>query len=172
MGIASTTAIQEFIGHWQSLCKGELVPALADFLETPAPTLQPNVILVDVVADDRLHVRLIGTGLVELIGRELTKTDALDLYAAPLRQRALETCQKMVRQPCGQLSERLTTTARGLIVPATTVALPLRTRTGINCLAGYTAAREAVDVGDSVFSIKEITAAEWIDIGAGVPSQR
>lgn len=171
MVLGSSAAVRKFITHWQSLKTEGLLPRLQDFLAAPHPELQPFVILLDVISAADIHVRLLGTGLVQLTGRELTKTNSLDIYAAHLKKRVGEACVKMITQPCGQITERLINTAGGLLVPATSVALPLATKAGPPCLAAYTNTREPVAAGDSMIVVHDILSSEWIDIGAGVPAK-
>lgn len=148
------------------------MPSLQDFLGAALPDLQPFVILLDVLSAAEVNIRLMGMGLVHLAGRELTKTNSLDIYAPHLRARVGEACMTMISRPCGQITERMVNTAAGLVVPATSVALPLKTKSGRVCLAAYTNTREPVATGDSMIVVQEILSREWIDIGAGVPDQK
>ena len=163
-------SIQSFVSHWLSLKKDGLVPSIQEFLDHPHPETQPFVVLLDVIAVDEIRIRLMGTGLVQLTGRELTKTNALDMYAPSLRKKVGQACLTMVSTPCGQMTERLVNTASGLIVPASTVALPVLCKSGQGCLAAYTSTRESIATGDSMSVAREILSTEWIDIGAGLPS--
>lgn len=163
-------ALQSFVSHWLSLKKEGLVPSIQEFLDHAHPETQPFVVLLDVISIDQIHIRLMGTGLVQLTGRELTKTNALDMYAPALRKKVGQACLTMVTRPCGQMTERLVTTASGLIMPANTVTLPVLCKGGQGCLASYTNTREPIATGDSMSVVREILSTEWIDIGAGVPS--
>ncbi|MBL8642523.1 MAG: PAS domain-containing protein [Rhodospirillaceae bacterium] len=172
MVIGFSPAIQRFIAHWRSLLKDGLVPTLTEFLNHPLPDLQPYVILLDVVSETEIPVRLLGTGLVQLTGREFTKTNALEIYAPHLRKRVGQTCMTIVRHPCGQITERLMNTAGGVTVATTGIALPLSTKSGaVNCIAAYNAPREPVAAGDSAIVISDIIMSEWVDIGAGLPKK-
>lgn len=147
------------------------MPTLAAFLNAPHPELQPFVIILDVLSAHHVLVRLTGTGLVQLVGRELTKTNSLDIYAPRLKKRVGASCVAMVAQPCGQVTERLISTSGGLIHAATSVALPIAVKGDhLGSLVAYTNSREPVATGDSMITIHEILATEWIDIGAGVPA--
>ncbi len=158
--------------HWRSLSKNGEVPTLQEFLSHPIPELQPHVIILDVNSETDIPIRLLGTGLVQLTGRELTKTNALDIYAPHLRKRIGQACMKMISHPCGQISERLMNTAGGVTVSTTGIALPLRNKAGeIKCLAAFNAPREPVAAGDPTIVISDILMAEWVDIGAGVPAK-
>ncbi len=172
MVISFSPEVQRFIAHWRSLHKVGLVPTLQEFLTHALPDLQPYVIILDVVSDSNLHVRLLGTGLVQFAGRELTKTNALDIYAPHLRKRAVQNCTTIITHPCGQVTERLMNTAGGITVATTGIALPLRSKGGeINCIAAYNAPRSPVAAGDPAIIVSDISMSEWIDIGAGVPAK-
>lgn len=167
--MSQSPAIQKFIAHWRSLIKDGLAPSLQDFLGLPNPLFQPFVVLLDVVSSTEVNIRLMGTGVVQLTGQELTKTNSLDMYAPHLRQQAGRNCVAMVKQPCGEMSERLVTKAGGLMTPVSRVALPLVCKTGQGCLVAFIDARESVGEGQSMSVVHEIRSSEWIDIGAGVP---
>lgn len=162
-------AIQKFISHWLSLKKDGLVPSIQEFLDRPHPELQPFIALLDVMSEDVVNIRLMGTGIVQLTGRELTKTNVLEIYTPQLRKKVGRACMAMVTKPCGQMTERLVNTASGLVVPATTATLPVLCKSGLGCLAAFTNTRESVATGDTMSVVEDILSTEWIDIGAGVP---
>jgi len=172
MVLSSSAAVQKFISHWRFLQNGRIMPDLQDFLGEPLPELQPFVILLDVVSVTEVNIRLMGTGLVQLTGRELTRTNSLDIYAPHLKKSVGVACMTMHTHPCGQISERMVNTASGLVMPATSVALPLTTKKGAGCLAAYTNTREPVATGDSMIVVHDIMSREWIDIGAGTPADK
>jgi hypothetical protein len=172
MVISFSPDVQRFIAHWRSLEKVGLVPTLQEFLSHPIPGLQPYVIILDVVSEADLQIRLLGTGLVQLAGREFTKTNALEIYAPHLKKRVGQACMRMVAHPCGQITERLMNTAGGVTIATTGIALPLRGKNGeINSIAAYNAPREPVAAGDPAVVISDISMSEWVDIGAGVPTK-
>jgi hypothetical protein len=173
MVLGSVGVVQKFIAHWQSLPKDGLLPPLSAFLSAPHPELQPSVIIIDVRSEQNVPIRLLGTGIVNLIGRELTGTNSLDIYAPHLRARVGRACASMVQRPCGQVTERLICTAGGLMMAATSVALPIGVKGDRwGSLVAYTCTREPVATGDSMTIVHEILATEWIDIGAGIPAHR
>ena len=153
-----------------ALIKKGLVPNLSEFLDPPTLETQPLVVLLDVISIDDVRIRLMGTGLVQLTGRELTKTNALDIYAPESRKKVGQACVTMVKRPCDQMTERLVKTTSGLVVPASTVTLPVLCKSGQGCLAAFTQSRESIAAGNSMSVVREIISSEWIDIGAGFPS--
>ncbi len=164
--------VQRFIAHWRSLAKDGLVPTLQEFLLHPVPELQPFVVILDVNSETDIPVRLLGTGLVQMTGREFTKTNALDIYAPHVKKRIGQTCMQMITHPCGQITERLMNTAGGVTVSTTGIALPLRNKAGeIKCLGAFNVPREPVAAGDPAIVISDILMAEWVDIGAGIPGK-
>ncbi|MDX2144060.1 MAG: hypothetical protein SFV19_11940 [Rhodospirillaceae bacterium] len=170
MVVGTAVPAQKFVAHWKSLPKDGLLPNLSAFLNAPDPELQPFVIILDVLSEHDVRIRLIGTGLVQLVGRELTKTNSLDLYAAHLKKRVGAGCVTMVTQPCGQVTERLISTAGGIIHTATSVALPIAVKGNhLGSLVAYSNSREPVATGDAMITVHEILATEWIDVGAGIP---
>ena len=163
------TAAQRFLNHWKSLIVKGLMPSLHDFLGVANPELQPNIIILDVLSAEQVPIRLMGTGLVQTLGRELTKTNSIDIYDSHLKKRVGASCMAMVKQPCGQLTQRMVNTAGGLLVPAFSIALPLSTKTGVGCIAAFTHTSTPFPSDDSIVMVKEISFFEWIDIGAGTP---
>jgi hypothetical protein len=168
--VLDSAAAQKFFDHWKRLITTGSMPSLHDFLGVPNPELQPNIIILDVLSESDVRIRLMGTGIVQLIGRELTKTNSLDVYADHLRPVVGRACMTMVAQPCGQFTQRLINTAGGLLMPACSIALPLANKTGTGCIAAFTQTTDPVLAGDSMIVIHDIVSTVWIDIGAGVPS--
>jgi hypothetical protein len=171
MVIGLSAAVEKFISYWRSLPRQGLVPDLSTLLNDVQPDLQPFLTVLDVLSPNTVQVRLLGTGLVRLLGRELTKTNSIDIYAPHLRARVGRACTTMVSLPCGQVTERLITTRGGLIMAATSAALPVRVKSDqLGALVAYTATREPVATSDAMTLVNEILATEWVDIGAGVPN--
>jgi hypothetical protein len=170
--ILDDAASQKFFDHWKRLISSGVMPSLHDFLGVPNPELQPNVIILDVLSESDVRIRLMGTAIVQLIGRELTKTNSLDVYADHLRPVVGRACMTMVAQPCGQFTRRMVNTAGGLLMPASSVALPLANKSGTGCIAAFTHTNDPVTAGDSMIVIHDIVSSHWIDIGAGVPDDK
>lgn len=163
--------VQEFLDHWRSFPRTGLVPHIRAYLDRVVAHLQPNVLMLDVVSAERLEVRLFGTRLADITGMEITKTNALENYPEPLRAEVGKSCVTMVSHPCGQLTNRSIRTSGGSVIAATSIALPLLVdRPVLGCIVAFTAYRDAIDTDSRMMMVQSITAREWIDIGAGVPS--
>jgi hypothetical protein len=165
-----TAGVQEFLDHWRALPRDGLVPHLRAYLDRVVAHLQPSVVMLDVVSAARLEVRLFGTRLADLTGEEITKRNVLDIYPPELRTDVGTACVSIVSHPCGQLSKRAIRTSGGMLVAASSIALPLLIdRPVVGCVVAYTELHEPVDTDETMAMVQRITARRWIDIGAGVP---
>jgi hypothetical protein len=81
---ASATAArahQEMFAYWASLRRGASLPARVDLHPTSMKRLLPTVSLIDVVDQPRdYRLRLAGTGLYGVYGREITGRMIGDVY--------------------------------------------------------------------------------------------
>jgi len=81
---ASATAArahQEMFAYWASLRRGARLPARVDLHPTSMKRLLPTVSLIDVVSQPRdYRLRLAGTGLYGVYGREITGRMIGDVY--------------------------------------------------------------------------------------------
>lgn len=83
---ASATAArahQEMFAYWASLRRGAGLPARIDLQPSNMKRLLPTVSLIDVVKEPRdYRLRLAGTGLYGVYGREITGKTLGDVYNA------------------------------------------------------------------------------------------
>jgi hypothetical protein len=83
---ASATAArahQEMFAYWASLRRGASIPARVDLHPASMKRLLPTVSLIDVVKEPRdYRLRLAGTGLYGVYGREITGRTLDDVYNA------------------------------------------------------------------------------------------
>ncbi|MDX2223250.1 MAG: PAS domain-containing protein [Rhodospirillaceae bacterium] len=165
-----TPGVRGFFEYWKSLPRTGLLPHVRDYLDHARPDLQPNVLMLDVHSAGEINVRLIGTRLVDLTGRELTRTNALDIYAPELRAEVGKSCVTMVQRPCGQLSKRTVKSSGGMLLAASSIALPVQVDTPIlGCLATFTEMHDPVATDETMIVVQRIGDRRWIDIGAGIP---
>ncbi len=69
----SLPAQVELFDYWMSLSKSGNLPAREDFSPADIPALLPNICLLDVrPAPEHFRVRLAGTALRDVYGREIT----------------------------------------------------------------------------------------------------
>jgi hypothetical protein len=166
---AMTLDLALFLEHWRAIPKRDLVPTLADFLDRPHPTFQPWTQILD-VEPAALPLRLVGTALVDLVGREITGLDHLSLFPEAIRVDALRRHHVIVRHPCGMHSVVPTKTVQGKELLLVGIGLPLRRKNGGHCVVRAIAVADTLGFGDAVAEFEpSIRDRAWIDLGAGVP---
>jgi hypothetical protein len=166
-----SAGVQEFLDHWRSLPRVGLVPHIRDYLDRAVAHLQPNVLLLDVVSASQLEVRLVGTRLVDLTGREITRTNVLENYPKDLRAAVGKACLTIVNHPCGQVSKRAIRTSGGSLVSASSIALPLKIDRAVpGGIVAYTELHAPIDDDGVMMMVQRITDREWVDIGGGIPA--
>lgn len=78
---SAARAHQEMFAYWASLRRGASLPARVDLHPTSMKRLLPTVSLIDVVNEPRdYRLRLAGTGLYGVYGREITGRMIGDVY--------------------------------------------------------------------------------------------
>ena len=81
---AATRAHEELYSYWASLRKGQRLPSRADIHPRDFKRLLPMVSLIDVHRDPLdYRLRLAGTGLYSVYGREITGMGLDEIYASP-----------------------------------------------------------------------------------------
>ena len=81
---AAVRAHEELFGYWATLRKRGRLPARRDLDPAAFKRLLPNISLIEPLADRReFRMRLAGTGLYEVYGREITGRRLGDIYSPP-----------------------------------------------------------------------------------------
>ncbi len=75
--------------------------------------------------DKRLPLRLVGTQLTNIMGKELTGTDNLLVYPKPQRADFMRRHRLLARQPCGMRSSSFASSIKGPVIEMTGIASPL-----------------------------------------------
>lgn len=165
--------IDRFARHWQQLPRspGALCPSLADFLDRVDPVIQPRVALLDVDLDRRrMPIRLYATSREHGFGQNLTGTNALEAYPERLRPHVWTVAQHVVGQPCGYLTVRIMTSARGMSMRLISLSLPIETPTlALKGLANCTEPVGPVPDEAEPARVNSIDRGWWVNIGAGIP---
>ncbi|MFO1186971.1 MAG: PAS domain-containing protein [Alphaproteobacteria bacterium] len=139
---------KQLFDYWRSKCAGRQMPSRADIRPADLPRLLPGMSLIDVVADsDRLRVRLAGTQLREVFGRDITGSYVEDVdlsvraaYWATAYQRLKQGLPAQgilpIHQPGGEFATRFW------------LRLPLGEESGrVNMILGYDACVYAAKLG-------------------------
>jgi hypothetical protein len=79
-------ANRAFVDYWLSLWDGDALPSRARFSPAKMKPFLPSILIFDVVPDERVTVRLAGTGYRYVLKTDPTGTDWID--AAPESHRA------------------------------------------------------------------------------------
>jgi len=165
--------IREFLVHWFRLRFAGAVPLLSDYLDRVHTQLQPFVMISDVGGPAAMRVRLMGTGLVAMLGQDATGGTIDQYYAPHIRESVGRAVGHVVRRPAGYLCVRTVRTAAGLVLSSPSICLPLNNPRFVGAtIVSYThvdrtlaelAQRERLD------PVQDLRVTHWIDVGAGVP---
>jgi hypothetical protein len=166
-------SVERFLAFWKSLPTGEGdLPSLRGILDRADPALQPHVALVDIVPPRSMPIRLFATAREHRFGQNLTGVDALELYPAALRERVWASGVAVVSRPCGLLTERTMTSARGASLQILSLSLPLAVPSGApKCLTNFSATIGLVPDRHEIAEVYAIGPAHWLDLGHGVPAE-
>ena len=162
------------IDYWLTLPKNNLVPARAALDPLAIREILPLFMLWELNRGHDAKWRLVGSGIREWFGRELTGRDVLEMHDEAARPKAVAAGLAMAAQPCASWGLMTLHSPQGYDFLVEVVALPLRDGEGkINLFAntmervqdrGFFDAMAAV--GAHMVNFVEH---RFIDIGAGLP---
>ena len=158
-----------FAAHWFGLRQDGLIPTLAAFLDKPVPEFQPMVSIVEVVSDDDIRYRLVGTDLVESFGHERTGNNFLEASPPSFRANLVRWSRTVKNHPCGARSLGLLSSSKGRDLKFETVGFPLLRKSGTPLIVGYSEPLSRLDSDEVMVTFKDARDVIWIDIGYGVP---
>jgi hypothetical protein len=162
------------VEYWAELPKTRFVPNRADLDPAAIRNILPLLLIWELNRGYDAKWRLVGSGVRDLVGRELTGRDALEMHDKEARPRAIAAGLAMAAQPCGAWGLMALRSPQGYHFLCEVVSLPLRDAEGKVTLFANTMER----VQDRTF-FDAIAAAgarmvnfvehRFIDIGAGLP---
>lgn len=82
------TRNQAFYDYWLSLPREGILPHRRNFLPEAVPSLLPNMMIYELVSDDFIKIRLLGTSVEDRYGQNSTGTNYLDLVEYNRRPKA------------------------------------------------------------------------------------
>jgi hypothetical protein len=89
--------VLKMFAYWEGKRRGRAMPSRSDIDPAELVGLLPNIMLVDVVDDERRFVyRLVGTGEVQLRGHDPTGKSVRDGYFAATPEAAEERYQRIL----------------------------------------------------------------------------
>jgi hypothetical protein len=146
------------------------VPTLCDYLDRPNGKTQPWTLIFD-LEDTHLPMRLVGTQLGNIMGKELTGTDNLLVYPEHQRADFMRRHRLLALHPCGMKSFAVSSTLKGAVIEMTGIALPLARANGAMSVVRVIEVLQAVGTGNQLAQVSTAPKPSiWIDIGAGVPA--
>ena len=165
--------ISEFYAHWCGLPRDRLVPHLHDYLDTAPAHLQPYVGISDINSPTDIRLRLLGTGIVDLSGRDPTGGPMMVLYAESLRAPMAKMVWQVVTRPTAYICVRSIRTKGGNMVHCPSICLPLHNTPSpvplVMTYAHVIGAGVGLAPRDKFDMVQDLRVTHWIDIGAGVP---
>ena len=165
---------QRFIEYWLSLAKHNGVPARGALDPVAIRDILPLFMLWELNNVHDAKWRLVGSGIREWFGSELTGKDIVEVHTASSRPKAIAAAAAMAAQPCGAWGLMALRSPKGYDFVVEVMCLPLRDAAGKVTLFADTMER----VQDRRFfdamaaaGAKMTTFVEhrFIDIGAGLP---
>ncbi len=168
------TVAGHFLEYWLSLPKVERVPSRADIDPAAIREILPYFMLWELNRGDDAKWRIVGSGIREWFGRELTGTDVLDMHDEAARPKAVAAGLAMSAQPCGAWGLMTLHSPQGYNFLVEVLCLPLRNAEGRVALLANTMER----VQDRPFfdamaaagaRMMNFVEHRFIDIGAGLP---
>lgn len=158
--------------YWREIRKGEdRVPLRSDFRVTSeiAPLL-PFLVIVEALEDD-IVFRLVGTGLAEHQGLDITGRHYGDFGGPDQVNRALARIRAAHDLPCGMRTIHTEEYARGIASEVEVSAFPLRGDNGSQMLVMVVTpvGRGIAEKGGKALYLKPLSSIDYIDLGNGVP---
>ncbi len=95
------TRNQAFYDYWLSLPREGILPHRRNFLPEAVPSLLPNMMIYELVSDDFIKIRLLGTSVEDRFGQNSTGTNYLDLVEYNRRPKASQAFWSQAKKPCG-----------------------------------------------------------------------
>lgn len=162
----------ELFGYWSSARNGAAIPSLKDFDLLSFPHLLPDMGISEVRSPTDIHIRFMGTAIVERFGYDPTGKNSLLNQPEERRDAVGRWYALLVSHPCGGLARFTNIYSSGREVVAESLFLPLQ---GESQRCFVSLARMTEFLNWQTVSSLTVTAARvldfvWIDLGLGVPA--
>ena len=157
--------------YWDSLPKDGVLPDRADFDPLAIHKIMPRILMVEHFGADNVVFRMVGTGITEDIGSDPTgqsylgflENGAFDVFHA--------ANEAVFSTPCAGFFRVTARSAKGYLVDFDVLDVPMTNRAANSQIIVAHLAQVSTGrmVPRGIFSVMEIKASGWIDIGAGIP---
>ena len=120
----------EYAAYWLSLPKHAGIPFKSALDLGAMRKFAAHFVIVERHAPHRFTWRLVGSGVREFSGVELTGSDAFDFHRPSQREKALAAYNAQLDTPCGAWGVTILRSAAGYEVATEVLVLPLRDGNG------------------------------------------
>ncbi len=149
------------------------VPARSSFRPEQVPSLLPNFMIYEMISDDYIKIRLLGTELSEKFGDAAAGGNYLDFVEKERRIQASQALWTVVNKPCGIRVIVEQVLKSGLTVCMESIGLPLLNEEENNPLIliqknELDCEKRVPDKDQAPISYLKLYKREFIDIGAGI----
>ena len=163
----------EFYRYWLDLPRDGYAPSRDSFRPEQIPSLLPNFMIYEMISDDYIKIRLLGSYLSDRFGDAREGTNYLDLVGHERKVQASQALWSVVNQPCGLVGVVEQVMKSGLSVCMETVGLPLLNKDGGNPLILFQkneldCEKRLPDIERESRDYLRIFSRQFIDIGAGL----
>lgn len=148
-----------------------VLPALADVRPEDIGRALSCMIVLEVEARDRIMIRLAGTQFLDVLGREITGENFVDLAPPAQRETRMEHYSNYVSYPCGVIWSADMVRASGYRTSVKGVALSVGAPgDSIRMYAAFDFIRDTKDFEkEPLNAIPAASEIEYVDIGFGAP---
>lgn len=148
-----------------------LVPSTERFLDHPNTALQSKVFIFELSSEKETTFRLMATELVDIWGGDFTGRTVEQVFSPEIAQKYLANPRTCGSDQCGVWEKGVFGNIDGREATLELLYLPLAVAPGkAPRLAGLLAKHASSIKPARRRGIIEITNRQWIDIGAGIPS--
>ncbi|WP_417433655.1 PAS domain-containing protein [Kiloniella sp.] len=163
----------EFYRYWLDLPRDGFAPSRDSFRPEQIPSLLPNFMIYELISDDYIKIRLLGSNLSEKFGGSCEGSNYLELVGPAHKIQASQALWAVVNQPCGIFGIVEQVMKSGLSVYMETVGLPLLNIDGGNPLILFQKneldyEKKLPDENLKNHDYLKIFKRQFIDIGAGL----
>jgi len=163
-----------FARHWLSLPTIDLIPSRRDFEPERIPGLLANLVIHELIAEDHIRLRLVGTAVVDDYGQEITGRNYLDFVEESRRPKASQAIFLVCDHPAGMLVKLRSVAESGKLLTRESIAFPMRDDDGVARLVYFCSnpaeERETYFDEPDTLTVMKVLDRRFIDLGAGLPA--
>ncbi len=160
----------DYLQYWHALERSGSIPPLARLLDKANSQIHPWLNIVDIDSDTMQPIRFAGTHVADYFGKDLTRTNFLDILSPQARPIIVRSHREIAERPCGAYQESICSTLNGKEFKLFALGLPLLRSNDMPCVAWLLEPHDTVDYGEIRILVQRITRWNWVDLGHGMPT--